>query len=80
MGLLKIGDQVQEPNLQRKVVKTEWAVTRIYTFDDKSQTYEVMKKEMVLDESGSVKKIFAIAPNLTTIAYDPLKHTSKKLK
>lgn len=62
----------------RKVTKTEWAVTRIYTFDDDSQTYEVMKKDKVLDRNGGVERIFAMAPNLTTVAYDPLKRDDKK--
>ncbi|KAJ6639626.1 hypothetical protein Bhyg_12373 [Pseudolycoriella hygida] len=60
----------------RKVTKTEWAVTRIYTFDDDSQTYEVMNKDKV-HRNDAVKRIFAIAPNLTTIAYDPLKREDK---
>lgn len=62
----------------RKVINTEWAITRIHTFDDDSQTYEVMNKNKVLERNGSVKRIFAIAPNLTTIAYDPLQPKCKK--
>ncbi|XP_037048861.1 uncharacterized protein LOC119083278 [Bradysia coprophila] len=64
----------------RKVTKTEWAVTRIYTFDDDSQTYEVMKKDKVLDRNGGIERIFAMAPNLTTVAYNPLKRDDKKPK
>lgn len=79
MGLVENKDDVfthvdiRQPIVQRKIIKTEWAVTRIFTFNDNSQTYEVMKKDKVLQTNGSIDKIFAIAPNLTTIAYDPLK-------
>lgn len=57
----------------RKLIKTEWAVTRIYTFDDDSKTYEIMKKDKVLDKCDGIERIFAITPNLTTVAFDPVK-------
>ena len=64
----------------RKVIKSEWAFTRISTFNDHSQTYEVMNRENgTNDKSSNIQKIFAIASNFTTLAYDPLKHKFNKI-
>lgn len=52
---------------QRKVNKMEWADTRVRICDDDSEIYEILNKD------GSMKKIIVIAPNKTTVAYDPLK-------
>ncbi len=77
-----VNERTDRKNLKlvtdRKVIKTEWAFTRISTFDDDSQTYEIMKKDKVLVKNGEIERIFAIAPNQTTVAYEPLKDKGKK--
>lgn len=58
-----------------KIIKQEWATTRINTFDDSSKTFEVMDPRQFSEIDSSdvdrTKTIFAVLPNRTTVCYVP---------
>lgn len=61
-----------------KIIKTEWAMSRINKFDDGSSTFEIMEptdEQPINNSINSMNKssvMFAVLPNRTTVCYVPL--------
>lgn len=57
-----------------KILKQEWATTRIITYADSSKTFEVMEPKKfrefdIIDVNHLTATVFAVLPNKTTVCY-----------